>query len=105
MSDGSRRRPAGPPADRATPRAGPDQDVARKRRLAAAGIRTRRLTRTVLLGTLLVAIAILWLVRELGLDADELLGYLVTSLLFVAGAIVLAVLGAALLWLVRRLFR
>lgn len=87
-----------------TARAGADQDVARRRRLAAAGARTRRLTRTILLGSVVVFLAIVWLARELELDRDELLGYLATSLLLVGGIMALAVVAGGLLWLVRRLF-
>jgi len=85
-------------------RAGADQDVARRRRLAVAGARTRRLSRTILLGSVVVFLAILWLARELDLDTDELLGYLTTSLLLVGAIMALAVVAGGLLWLIRRLF-
>jgi drug/metabolite transporter (DMT)-like permease len=67
--------------------------------------RTRRLTRTILLGAVVVFLGIAWLARELGLDRDELLGYAFTSLLLVAGAVLLALVAAALMRLVKRLFR
>ncbi|MDH3643301.1 MAG: hypothetical protein OES38_14460 [Gammaproteobacteria bacterium] len=71
------------------------------RRLGAG--KRNRLGRTILLGTVAVAFALFWLARELELDRDELLGYLATSVLFVAVLIACAVLGAGLLWLIKRL--
>jgi len=71
------------------------------RRLEAG--KRNRLGRTILLGTVAVAFALFWLARELELDRDELLGYLGTSVLFVGVLIAFAVLGAGVLWLVKRL--
>lgn len=96
---------ASPPARRPrAARVGADQDAARRRRLAAASGRTRRLTRTILLGTVVVFLAVVWLARELDLDTDELLGHLATSLMLVGGIMALAVVAGGLLWLIRRLF-
>jgi len=71
-------------------------------RRAEAGKRNR-LGRTILLGTLAVVFALFWLARELDLDRDELLGYLGTSALFVTILIGCSLLGAALIWLIKRL--
>jgi hypothetical protein len=77
----------------------------RKRKLALAGNRSRRLTKTILLGSAVVFLAIAWLARELELDTAELRGYLITSLLLVAVVVVLAVLMAGVIGLVRRFLR
>lgn len=82
----------------------PSQSV-RKRKLALAGNRSRRLTRTVLLGSVVVFLSIAWLARELDLDTAELRSYLMTSVLLVLGVVLLAVLMAGLIGLVRRFLR
>jgi protein-S-isoprenylcysteine O-methyltransferase Ste14 len=64
-----------------------------------------RLGRTVVLGTVAVVLALWWVARELDLDREQLLGYLGTSAVFVAGLIILSLAGAAALWLVKRLGR
>jgi hypothetical protein len=71
----------------------------------AAPDRTRRLARTIVLGALAVFAGIAWLTRELGMDAAELRGFALTSMMLVAGVIVLALAGAAALRLARRLRR
>ncbi len=86
-------------------RSSPSSDSVSKRKLALAGNRSRRLTRTVLLGSAVVFLAIAWLARELELDTAELRGYLITSLLLVAAVVLLAVLMAGLIGLVRRFLR
>lgn len=73
-------------------------------RRSPAGKRNK-LARTVILATLAAAFAVFWLARELELDRDELLGYLVTSLLFVAILIGFSVVGGVALLLIRRLIR
>ena len=90
---------------RGTPGRGRGEDLSRD---VSAGKRTRRssqrrLVRTIVLGTLAVFAAIAWLASELGMDTGELLGYALTSLMMVAGVVVLALAGAALLRLVGRL--
>jgi len=77
-------------------------------RRAAYGAALRkpsRLGRTILLGTLAVALALVWLARELQLDPDELLGYLGVSVLFIAIPIVLSLLAALAVRLLKRLRR
>ncbi len=74
-----------------------------KSRLSIA--KSDRLTRTIVLGAITVLLAIIWLARELGMDRDELLGYLATSLLFVGVSISLAVVAGGLLWLIKRLLK
>ena len=64
-----------------------------------------RLVRTVLLGTVTVAFAIYWLAESYGVDLDELLGYLQTSLLFVGFFALVGLAGACLLWLLTRMRR
>jgi len=86
-------------------RSSPASDSVRKRKLALSGNRSRRLTRTILLGSAAVFLAIAWLARELELDTAELRGYLITSLLLVAAVVLLAVLMAGLIGLVRRFLR
>jgi len=62
-----------------------------------------RLVRTILLGTVAVAFAVYWLAQSYGVDLDELLGYLRTSLLFVGFFALVGLAGGCLLWLLRRL--
>lgn len=77
--------------------------LAALRRRRVGGRPSARLARTILLGTAAVALALLWLVREFGLDVQELLGYLGVSALFVLGFAACGVLGFGVLWLIRRL--
>jgi hypothetical protein len=86
-------------------RSGAAADSVRRRKLAVAGNRSQRLTRTILLGAVAVFLAIAWLARELNLDTDELRDYLLTSLLLVAGVVLLAVVMAGLVALIRRFLR
>jgi high-affinity Fe2+/Pb2+ permease len=65
----------------------------------------RRLVRTVVLGTLAVAAAIAWLASEFGMDTGELIDYAVTSVMLVLAVVVLALVGAAVLWVIKRLLR
>ncbi len=76
-------------------------------RSASAARRGRRgdnrLARTILLGSVAVAFSLYWLGRSFEVSWDEMRGYLLTSLLFVAVPASLAVLAGSLLWLVKRL--
>jgi uncharacterized membrane protein len=74
-------------------------------RIVRSGAAGRRLTRTILLGAVTVFLAIYWLSDQMGLDRDELLGYALTSLLLVGAVVVLALLGALLIRLIKRLLR
>lgn len=67
--------------------------------------RTRRVTRTILLGAAALALGMWWLARELELNAGELLGYLRTSLLFVGVFALLGIAAAVLVGVIRRLRR
>jgi len=87
-------------SDRAQKPAGARSPSSR-RRPRRAGAASQRLTRTILLGALAVVFGIAWLARELGLDRDELLDYLTTSLLLVSGLVALALIGGAVIWLFR----
>ncbi len=60
-----------------------------------------RLTRTVLLGSIAVAVGIYWLAQSYGVDTAELFGYLKTSLAFVFFFAVFGVLAGMLIWLIR----
>jgi len=60
------------------------------------------LARTVLLGCIAAALGIWWLGRAYEVDNAELLGYLFSSVAFVAVTAILGVAGGAALWLVRR---
>ncbi|MCZ6852354.1 MAG: hypothetical protein O7G86_00420 [Gammaproteobacteria bacterium] len=62
-----------------------------------------RLPRTIVLGAVAVLLAIFWLSKELGLDRDELLGFLGVSLLFVGVSIGCAVVAGGLIWLIKKL--
>ncbi len=65
-------------------------------------IERSRIARRVLLGALLAAVAIYYLVREMGLDGDVILDYLLGSMLLVGAVIVLALAAAALMRLFRK---
>lgn len=67
--------------------------------------RQARLVRTIVLGALAVVAGLGWLTVELGMDPDELTGYALTSLLLVAGAVLVALAGAGLLVGLRQLRR
>ena len=60
------------------------------------------LARTILLGCIAAALGIWWLGRAYEVDNEQMLGYLVSSVAFVALMAILGVGGAAVLWLVRR---
>ena len=68
-------------------------------------VRTKsdRLIRTIALGSIALLVALFWLSDELGLDRDELLGFLTTSLLFVGLSIGLALIAGGLIWLIKKL--
>ena len=78
-----------------------------RRRLAGGkrprGIDHRRLARTLSLGTLAVAAAIYWLAVEYDVDMGELSGYLGASFLFVVLFAALAIGGAVVLRVARKL--
>lgn len=65
--------------------------------------RKDRLPRTIVLGAIAVFLAIIWLAKELDMNRDELLGYLVTSLLFVGVSIAFAVVAGGVVWLIKKL--
>ncbi|MCZ0945748.1 MAG: hypothetical protein OXJ53_22060 [Gammaproteobacteria bacterium] len=79
-----------------------------RERLQSAPARRRvrshaRLTRTILLGTVAVALAIAWLADAYGVESDDLLNALTASFGFVGVFTALAVLGGFLLGAARRL--
>ena len=73
-----------------------------KKGATAATRNAGRLTRSVLLGSVAVAFAIYWLADSYDVDPDMLLGYLQTSLVFVAVFAMAGALCGLLLWLLRR---
>ncbi|MEQ9452132.1 MAG: hypothetical protein RJQ07_11165 [Pseudomonadales bacterium] len=62
-----------------------------------------RLVRTVILGTIAVTVAIVWLGDQYGIAREETLQYLGATLLFVVGLAGLGFLGFLTMLLVRRL--
>ena len=60
------------------------------------------LARTVLLGCIAAALGIWWLGRAYGVDNEELLSYLFSSIAFVGATAILGIAGGAALWLFRR---
>lgn len=60
------------------------------------------LARTILLGCIAAALGIWWLGRAYDVDNDELLGYLFSSVVFVAVTAILGIAGAVVLSLLRR---
>lgn len=65
----------------------------------------RRLVRTIVLGTVAVVAGIAWLAGELGMNKEELLDFAGTSALLVGAMVLLALLGAAVLRGLKKLFR
>ena len=61
-----------------------------------------RLARTILLGAIVAALGTWWLAKAYEVESATLLGFLLSSALFVAGAIVLALAGAAIVRTLRR---
>ena len=61
-----------------------------------------RLVRTVVLGSVTVLLAMVWLVREFALDVDELFGFLGVSALFVLVFAACGLVGFGLIWLIKR---
>lgn len=60
------------------------------------------LARTVVLGCIAAALGIWWLGRAYEVDKEEMLGYLLSSVAFVALMAIFGVVGATALWLLRR---
>jgi hypothetical protein len=65
----------------------------------------RSLVRTIVLASLAVLAAIAWLALEFDMDTGELVEYAVTSVMLVLGIVALAVAGAAIMRMAKRLFR
>ncbi len=81
---------------------GPQDSMQPERRRRWRPLSDRRLARTIGLGVVAVALALVWLVREFQLDVQELLGFLGVSVVFVAAFAVLPAAGFAILWLLKR---
>jgi uncharacterized membrane protein len=74
-------------------------------RIVRSGVAGRRLTRTIVLGAIVVFLAIYWLADQMGLDRALLQGYALTSLMLVGALVVLALVGAVLMRVIKRLLR
>lgn len=72
-------------------------------RSASRGKANRQLIRTIVLGTVAVSLAIVWLGEQYGIAAEESLSYLGSAALFVLLLVALAVAGFGGLLLLRRL--
>ena len=59
--------------------------------------------RTVLLGCIATVAGIWWLGRAYDVEASAMLGYLLGSVVFVVVTAVAGIVGAAVLWLVKRI--
>lgn len=71
----------------------------------ARRIVSRRLLRTVLLGTVAMVAAFYWIGQQYGVDPEMMREYILTTLLFVGVLVGLGLLGAVLLLLLKRLTR
>ena len=65
-------------------------------------MKTSRLGRTIVLGTMAAALGIWWLARAYEVETSQLLRFLVASVVFVAVAVVLALVGGVALRMLRR---
>ena len=65
-------------------------------------MKTSRLGRTIVLGTMAAALGIWWLARAYEVETSQLLRFLVASVVFVAVAVVLALGGGVVLRMLRR---
>ncbi len=79
-----------------------DRSIARERS-SARRIGWVRLTRTIVLGSLVIVAAVYWGAEQFGMDRQLILSFLTGSLLFVAGLVVAGMAGALLLFALRRL--
>ncbi len=70
-------------------------------RIAVQRAANLRLIRTVILGTIAVAVAIIWLGDQYGIEREETLQYLLAAVLFVATLGALGFLGFGCLWIFR----
>lgn len=75
----------------------------KRSRIVRSGAAGRRLTRTIVLGAIVVFLAIYWLADQMGLDRGELQGYALTSLVLVGALVVLALLAVVLVRAIKRL--
>ena len=74
-------------------------------RVAAQRKKTNRTLRTILLGTIAMIGGVIWLGDQYGVEREQTLNLLVASAGFVAALVIAGVLGAALIWLLRRLLK
>ena len=72
-------------------------------RIATRKAQYLRLVRTVVLGTIAVAVAIIWLGDQYGIAREETLQYLLGAAIFVVGLALLGLLGSGGLLVVRRI--
>jgi len=74
-------------------------------RNTARGIGWARLVRTIILGTCAVTAGIFWGAQQFGIQREVVLSFLTGSLLFVGGLVIAGLLGALLLFLLRKILR
>lgn len=73
--------------------------------LTSNRVKTSRLGRTIVLGSVAVAFSIIWLADSWGVDRAELWDYFLTSVLFVGAFVAVGVFAGLLFWLVKKLIR
>ena len=74
-------------------------------RVTAQRKKTNRTLRTILLGTIAMIGGVIWLGDQYGVEREQTLNLLVASAGFVAALVIAGILGAALIWLLRRLLK
>ncbi len=84
------------------PRSSRNPKINKKAATQASRNQSRKLLRSVVLGTLALGAGVYYFAGQFGVDQRELLGYMGVSALMVAGLVVAAALLAALLRLLRR---
>ncbi len=73
--------------------------------LTSNRVKKSRLGRTIVLGTIAVALSIIWLADSWGVDRAELWDYFLTSVLFVGVFVAVGVVTGLLFRLVKKLIR
>jgi uncharacterized membrane protein YdjX (TVP38/TMEM64 family) len=84
---------------------GSKQGTRASERVSTQRRKTNRTLRTILLGTLAMIGGVIWLGDQYGVEREETLSLLVASAGFVGALVLAGVLGAVLIWLLRRLLK
>jgi hypothetical protein len=74
-------------------------------RVSAQRKNTNRTLRTILLGTLAMIGGVIWLGDQYGVEREETLGLLMASASFVGFLVLAGLVGAVVIWLLRRVLR